>query len=90
MATSPRIFWSCLELVGYAASICRHSSCNSFTDLLSMLGIGGTSPSDQVGNVLAAAMIAPSTKVSPSLDRRPAISFIQTFQTMMLLGLKFI
>jgi hypothetical protein len=41
-----------------------------------MLGIGGTSPSDQVGIVLAAAMTAPSTKVSPSLDSRPAKNVI--------------
>lgn len=74
--TLPSSFWSCSELVGNSASICWHSSCIPFTAFLSRLGIGGTSPSDQVGTVLAAAMTAPSTKVSPSLDSRPAKSFI--------------
>lgn len=80
VASLPRIFWSSVELVGNAASICLHSSCNSFIALLSMLGIGGTSPSDQVGNVLAAAMTAPSTKLSPPLDRRSATKFYRYFK----------
>lgn len=70
----PRIFWSCSEVVGNSRSICWHSSCNCFTAFRSMLGIRGTSPSDQVGNVLAAAITAPSTKLSP-LDNRPAMKF---------------
>ena len=65
----PSNFWSCLEVVANPASIFWHSFCNSFTASLSTLGIGGTSPSDQLGNVRAAAMTAPSTKVSPAFDR---------------------
>jgi hypothetical protein len=71
----PSIFRSFLEVVGNFASIFWHSSCNSFTAFLSMLGTGGRSPSDQVGSVLAAAITAPSTKASPSLDSRPARKF---------------
>lgn len=72
----PRIFLSCFEVVGNSPSISRHSSCNSFTALLSMLGTGGTSPSDHVGSVLAAAMTAPSTNVSPPSDSLPAIQML--------------
>ncbi|KAK4347677.1 hypothetical protein RND71_034016 [Anisodus tanguticus] len=67
----PRILWSSSEVVGNSASIWWHSSCSSFTAFLSKLGIGGRSPSDQVGNVLAAAMIAPSKNLSPSFDTLP-------------------
>lgn len=37
-----------------------------------MLGIGGVSPSDHVGNVRAAAITAPSMNASSPLDNRPA------------------
>lgn len=73
----PRISESCSEVVGYSESIWWHSSCNTFTAFLSMLGIGGKSPSDQVGSVLAAAMTAPSTKLTPSCDNRPATNVKQ-------------
>lgn len=76
IADLPSTFWSCLEVVGNSARIRWHSSCNSFTAFFSKLGIRGTSPSDQVGNVLAAAMTAPSTKLSPSLASRPAVNLL--------------
>lgn len=84
----PRICWSCSEVVGNSKSICWHSSCNCFTAFRSMLGIGGTSPSDQVGSVLAAAITAPSTKLSPLLDNRPATKFYG-IQWIKLLGLNY-
>lgn len=58
----PRICWSCSMVVGNESNIWRHSSCSAWADFLSTLGIAGTSPSDHVGNALAAATTAPSTK----------------------------
>lgn len=72
----PNNFWSCLEVVANFPSICLHSCCIAFAAFLSSLGIGGTSPADHVGNVRAAAMTAPSTKVSPAFDRTSAKNYI--------------
>jgi hypothetical protein len=58
----PRICWSCSIVVENESNIWRHSSCSAWADFLSTLGIAGTSPSDHVGNALAAATTAPSTK----------------------------
>ena len=59
-AKLPRICWSCSEAVRNSATNRWHSSCNYFVAFLSVLGIGSTSPSDKVGNVLASSMTAPS------------------------------
>jgi len=58
-----KICWSCSIVVENESNIWRHSSCNTWADFLSTLGIAGTSSSDHVGNALAAATTAPSTKL---------------------------